>query len=319
MITLEFVYIVAGALFAVIAALSAADRAAPRRWRNTAFWALFAVSFLVGSRLGDFGNGLLVIAIAAVATAGLGHSKPATTSPDERKAGAALFGNRLFAIALIIPFVAMAGTLAVKLPGVDWPAIVDVKQVSIIALTLGAVIALIVGMAVIRPPLLAPAQEARRLMDQIGWAGALPQMLAALGAVFAIAGVGKVIGTLTAQVIPVDSALAVVAAYCIGMALFTVIMGNAFAAFPVMTAGIGIPLIVLRFGGDPSIMAAIGMLSGFCGTLVTPMAANFNLVPAALLELPDRYGVIKVQAPTAAIMLLANILLMYFLVFRHWG
>ena len=43
------------------------------------------------------------------------------------------------------------------------------------------------------------------------------------------------------------------------------------------------------------------------------------MVPAALLELPDRYGVIKVQAPTAAIMLLANILLMYFLVFRHWG
>jgi uncharacterized membrane protein len=319
MITLEFVYIVAGALFAIIAALSAADRAAPRRWRNTAFWALFAVSFLVGSRLGDFGNGLLVIAIAAVATAGLGHSKPATTTPAERQAGAARFGARLFAIALIIPFVAMAGTLAVKIPGVDWPAIVDVKQVSIIALTLGAVIALVVGMAVIRPPLLAPAQEARRLMDQIGWAGALPQMLAALGAVFALAGVGKVIGALTAQVIPVDSALAVVAAYCIGMALFTVIMGNAFAAFPVMTAGIGIPLIVLRFGGDPSIMAAIGMLSGFCGTLVTPMAANFNLVPAALLELPDRYGVIKVQAPTAAIMLLANILLMYFLVFRHWG
>ena len=71
------------------------------------------------------------------------------------------------------------------------------------------------------------------------------------------------------------------------MALFTIIMGNAFAAFPVMTAGIGLPLIVTKFGGDPAIMAAIGMLSGFCGTLMTPMAANFNIVPAALLELPD--------------------------------
>ena len=319
MITLEWVYIVAGVLFAVIAILSALDRANPRRIRNTLFWGLFAVSFLAGSHLGDFGNGLLVLGLALVATFGLGLGKPATTSKEERQAGAARWGNGLFAIALIIPAVAVAGAFGVKIPNVDWAAIVEVKQVTVIALTLGALAALAVGMAVLRPPPLAPAQEARRLMDSIGWAGALPQMLAALGAVFALAGVGKVIGHLTAGVIPIDSRLAVVAAYCIGMALFTVIMGNAFAAFPVMTAGIGLPLIVGRFGGDPAVMAAIGMLSGFCGTLVTPMAANFNIVPAALLELPDRYGVIKVQAPTAAIMLLANIALMYFLVFRHWG
>jgi uncharacterized membrane protein len=100
------------------------------------------------------------------------------------------------------------------------------------------------------------------------------------------------------------------------MALFTMVMGNAFAAFPVMTAAIGLPLIVHKFGGDPSVMGAIGMLSGFCGTLLTPMAANFNIVPAALLELKDRNGVIKVQAPTALWLLAANTVLMYALVFR---
>jgi uncharacterized membrane protein len=84
-----------------------------------------------------------------------------------------------------------------------------------------------------------------------------------------------------------------------------------------MTAGIGLPLIVKKFGGDPAIMASIGMLSGFCGTLMTPMAANFNIVPAALLELPDRNAVIKVQVPTAIPLLIGNMLLMYFLVFRH--
>jgi len=63
-------------------------------------------------------------------------------------------------------------------------------------------------------------------------------------------------------------------------------------------------------------MGSIGMLSGFCGTLVTPMAANFNIVPAALLELPDRNAVIKAQIPTAIPLLIANTLLMYFLVFR---
>ena len=91
---------------------------------------------------------------------------------------------------------------------------------------------------------------------------------------------------------------------------------NAFAAFPVMTAGLGLPLIVGKFGGDPAIMGAIGMLSGFCGTLMTPMAANFNLVPAALLGLKDRYAVIKVQIPTALLVLAANTALMYALVFR---
>jgi uncharacterized membrane protein len=100
------------------------------------------------------------------------------------------------------------------------------------------------------------------------------------------------------------------------MAVFTVIMGNAFAAFPVMTAAIGAPLIVRKFGGDPAVMGAIGMLSGFCGTLVTPMAANFNIVPAALLELKDRNAVIKVQAPTAGLLLIANTALLYLLVFR---
>ena len=67
---------------------------------------------------------------------------------------------------------------------------------------------------------------------------------------------------------------------------------------------------------DPAAVAAIGMLSGFCGTLMTPLAANFNLVPPALLELPDRYAVIKAQIPTAIPLLLANMVLMYVLAFR---
>jgi uncharacterized membrane protein len=99
------------------------------------------------------------------------------------------------------------------------------------------------------------------------------------------------------------------------MALFTVIMGNAFAAFPIMTAAIGWPVLVEQFHGNPPAVFAIGMLAGFCGTLCTPMAANFNVVPAALLEMTDRYGAIKAQLPTAVPLLVANIALMYFLAF----
>jgi uncharacterized membrane protein len=49
---------------------------------------------------------------------------------------------------------------------------------------------------------------------------------------------------------------------------------------------------------------------------MTPMAANFNIVPAALLELPDKNAVIKAQLPTALPLLGANIVLLYFLMYR---
>jgi uncharacterized membrane protein len=95
------------------------------------------------------------------------------------------------------------------------------------------------------------------------------------------------------------------------MVVFTMIMGNAFAAFPVMAAAIGVPILVHQDGGNAAVIGAVGMLSGFCGTLMTPMAANFNIVPAALLELKDQYAVIKAQVPTAVPLLIANILILY--------
>lgn len=52
---------------------------------------------------------------------------------------------------------------------------------------------------------------------------------------------------------------------------------------------------------------------GGSSALLTPMAANFNIVPTALLYLPDRNAVIKAQIPTALPLLGTNILLLYFL------
>jgi uncharacterized membrane protein len=248
---------------------------------------------------------------------GLGQGKGESASREEREASARRWGNKLFIPALTIPLVTVLGTFVFKKITLNGSPLVDVKQVTVISLAIATLIALAVGMVMLRPPLTAPIREARRLLDAVGWAAVLPQMLAALGALFAIAGVGTVVSGLAQRWIPLDNPFVVVLTYTVGMAVFTMIMGNAFAAFPVMTAGIGLPLIVQRFGGDPTIMAAIGMLSGFCGTLMTPMAANFNIVPTALLELPDENAVIKVQIPTALLLLGANILLMNFLVFRH--
>lgn len=156
------------------------------------------------------------------------------------------------------------------------------------------------------------SNEGRRLLDAIGWAAILSQFLAALGFLFDKAGVGKVVAEMVSSIVPTESTLATVVAYCVGMALFTMIMGNAFA---VITTGIGIPLVIQLHGADPAIAGVIAMLSGYCGTLMTPMAANFNVVPAALLEMSDKNGVIKSQIATAFPLLLLTIFLMYYLAF----
>jgi uncharacterized membrane protein len=321
MITLQWLYIFAGLTFLAFAVLSAGDRANPKRLGNTAFWSLLAASFLFGSYLSDLANGLLVVALAVIAGfKWLGQGRPSTTGPEERQASAERRGDWLFVPALLIPVVALLGALVLDKTVIFGVPLFGPEQPTLIALGLGVAAGLVLAVAWLRPPVLAPLQEGRRLMDAVGWAGVLPQMLASLGAVFVIAGVGDRIGELFATYLPLDHRLLAVVAYCIGMALFTFIMGNAFAAFPVMTAAVGLPIVVGQFGGDPAIVCAIGMLSGFCGTLLTPMAANFNVVPAALLDLPDREapfnGVIRVQAPTAALVLIVNIALMYLLAFR---
>jgi uncharacterized membrane protein len=300
-----------------IAVVNLRDKTSAKRYNNAAFWGIYAVTFLAGSYLPNFVNGLLVIAMVSIVAIGkLGAAPPEQTTRAEREASAARWGNRLFIPALTIPAVALLGTFTLKGLHLNGVALVDPKQVTLISLGLATVVALIVGIVLLRPPPSAPIIEARRLMDAVSWAAVLPQMLAALGAMFALAGVGPIVAGILARWIPLDTTFAVVATYTIGMALFTSIMGNAFAAFPVMTAAIGLPLIVHRFGGNVVIMAAVGMLSGFCGTLVTPMAANFNIVPAALLELPDQHAVIKVQIPSALMILAANTAIMYLFVFR---
>lgn len=316
MITLEYVYILGGLFFAAVAILSVRDRTNPKRLGNAAFWAFLAASFLFGSRLGDVANGILALGLILTGGMGLLGRGKHTVDLDERRRSAERRGNWLFAPALVIPVTALLGTVLLRNVRVAGLALIDPKQATVISLALGIVIALGVAMTWLKPRFDTPLEEGRRLADTIGWAAILPQMLASLGAIFALSGVGHAVGSLATQYFPLEVPLVSVIVYCFGMAAFTIIMGNAFAAFPVMTAAIGLPFILHKFGGNPAVMGAIGMLSGFCGTLATPMAANFNIVPAALLELRDRYAVVKVQIPTAIPLLLVNTALMYLLVFR---
>ncbi|HEU0042939.1 DUF979 domain-containing protein [Sphingomonas sp.] len=296
MIGLQFIYTVAGVMFALYALVSLYDR----RPANGAFWALLALSFLAGDRIADVGNGVLVLALVALAASGAMRGGRAGT--DERPRGRAIFLPML-----IVPAVALIGALAFRGPN----ALVDPKNATLVSLVAGALIALAVTCAWLRPAPSTPVREGLRLMDSIGWAAILPQMLASLGAIFTLAGVGQVVGGLVDHAIPAGSIIGAVAVYAVGMALFTMVIGNAFAAFPVMLAAVGLPLLIRRYGGDPAAVAALGMLAGFCGTLMTPMAANFNIVPAVLLDLSDRNGVIRAQIATALPLLAVNIAILY--------
>jgi uncharacterized membrane protein len=317
MITMGWLYVFTGAIFASFAVASGRNAGNPKRWGNAAFWSLLAISFWFGDLLGDLGNGVLVLALVALAGFHLlGRAPGESTSVEERELFSQRHGNKLFLPALIIPFTAFIGTLLFDYTPLKGVGIIDPKAVTLVLLGIGVIVALIVCHAWLKPLALAAIDEGGRLADAIGWALVLPQMLAALGAVFAAAGVGTIIGHAAESIIPQGSIFLAVLLYAIGMVIFTMIMGNAFAAFPVMVAAIGFPILIQQDGGKAAVIGAVGMLAGYCGTLMTPMAANFNIVPAALLELKNEYGVVRVQIATAIPLLIANIVILYVAGFR---
>ena len=304
MLTLDHVYLLCGIYLVLFGVLSFGDSKNLKRFGTGLFWLVYGITFLGGSALGNENAGWMVILMAVIVAAKqMGHGDYHETSKEEKNASAQQLGNRL-----LIPVLAV-GVITLILAATT-------KLGALVSFGIASIVAIVIALAITRGAPLQTFHEGRRLIDAIGWAAILSQLLAALGSLFAKAGIGKIVSDIVASAIPTESALAVVIAYCLGMAIFTIIMGNAFAAFAVITSGIGIPLVIVAHGANPLIVAPIAMLAGYCGTLMTPMAANFNIVPAALLEMQSKYGVIRAQIPLAISLLAANILLMYFLGFH---
>ncbi|MFC4728208.1 DUF979 domain-containing protein [Coralloluteibacterium thermophilus] len=316
MITLGLIYWITGAYLALIAWRTLRDRGNPRRFAGGLFWGLLALVTAVGERLPPLWVGIVVVVLAGIAgLGGLRRGSVAEAPPARRAADAARLGNRLFWPALAIPLVTLLLAVVLDEAEVFGLRLLGGPQPTLIALAVACLVGTAMACMLTRSSPLRAVEDSRRLLDAIGWAALLPLLLATLGSVFAGAGVGETVAGMTAAVVPPESRVAALAAFALGMVVFTVIMGNAFAAFPVMMAGIGLPLLVHGHGADAAPLAALGMLSGYCGTLLTPMAANFNLVPAALLELPP-YAVIRAQVATALPLLACNVVLMYIFVFR---
>jgi uncharacterized membrane protein len=323
MLKVEYLYWLVGAFLIAAAWFNLRER----HYTMAAFWMILAGPFVFGDAIlaaslrGEawpaqlMGVGVVALGLLA-ARGGLRIKADGPGEREERERQATQIGNRLFAPALAIPLLTLLLFFAGRHVSIGDVPLLDPKALTLTALGLASVLALVGAVRVTRARPLESILQGRRLLDSLGWAVLLPMILATLGGVFAATGVGETIAAVASAVIPIDSRMACLLAFALGMVAFTIIMGNAFAAFPVMMAGIGLPLLILRHGADPAILGAIGMLTGYCGTLLTPMAANFNIVPAVLLELPDQYGVIRSQVPTALVLMAVNILLMAVLVFR---
>lgn len=299
---LEFFFILTGFLLIYTAGSVFVDKTHPTRLGTTLFWLLLGVIFAIGNFIPYTLSGIMLLVIGVLTLlkqVKLGHVRPVEEAEAEKASDR--IGNWVFLPVVVLAVVAVSVAQFTELGG----------QVGI---GIGAVVSLMTGILVTRATPKTVMDDSNRMIQQVGTTGILPQLLAALGVIFTAAGVGEVIAGGISTVLPEGNRFLGVVAYCLGMVIFTMIMGNAFAAFTVITAGIGVPFVIAQ-GGDPVIAGALAMTVGFCGTLLTPMAANFNALPAALLEMKSETGVIKEQTPLALIMIVVHIALMYFWAF----
>ena len=268
------------------------------------FWTILGIIFIFGEAIPyKVTGGLLVILAIITVTKQLHIGKFENISSQFKIAQSEKLKNKIFIPAVLIGIAAFL-ILQFKIGKTAIPPALGIGGGSLVALLAAAII--------IKPKFSETNEDTSKLLMQIGATAILPQLLAALGAVFTKAGVGKVIAASISSVVPTGNIFIGIVIYAIGMVIFTMIMGNAFAAFSVITAGIGIPFII-KNGGNPAVIGALGMTAGYCGTLMTPMAANFNIVPASILEIKDKYGIIKVQVPMALLLLVTHIILMLLL------
>lgn len=301
-VLLFVIYAIIGVICVSLAVSAMRSKNQPARIGTFLFWSVLGAIFILGDYIPANVVGMLIVLMAILsATKQVKLVSLKTTTEEFKKESAAKVGNKLFIPALVLAILAFVIAQFTNLGSYN-------------AIGLSGMGALIVILIISKSNIWEANQEATRLLSQVGPTAILPQILAALGTLFTIAGVGDVIASGVSQVIPEGNIWLGVTAYCVGMALFTAVMGNAFAAFSVITAGIGVPF-VFALGGNPLIAGALALTAGFCGTLLTPMAANFNIVPASILNLKNQYGVIKAQAVFAIIMLIIHIILMRFLAF----
>lgn len=301
-ILLEVFYLLIGIILSITSIRVFLDKNFKYRLGTSAFWLLMAILFAFGNYLPSAITGVIILIIGILT--GFKQVRISSLKPlDETFAqiSSERIGTKIFLPCIVLALVAVLISQYTTLGG-----LVGICIASVLAIALAMIFTGISKKNAI--------EDTDRMVQQVGTSVFLPQLLAALGVIFDRSGVGEILSSRISYIVPENNILAGVIAYGLGMVIFTMVMGNSFAAFTVITSGIGIPFVIMQ-GGDPVIAAATALTIGSCGTLMTPMAANFNILPAALLEMKNTYGIIKKQILFAITMIILQILLIYFWAF----
>ena len=299
---LQIFYIMIGLYMGLTMVFTIKDKNHKTRIGTALFWGILSAVFMFGDYIPSQIVGALVIVIAVLSATkqiNIGTLKQLDETFATLKAEK--LGLKIFIPSLSIAIIAMLIASFTDFSGT-------------VAIGISSTLTLVLTFVITKAKPKELLEDSNRMYQSMGSFVILPQLLASLGVLFTAAGVGDKISAIISGVIPTGNVLVGVIAYCVGMAVFTAIMGNAFAAFSVITVGVGLPFVFAQ-GGDPVVCSVLALTAGYCGTLLTPMAANFNILPAALLELKDKNAVIKAQAPIAIILLVTHIFLMYTLGF----
>ena len=299
---LQIFYIMLGLYMGITMVFTLKDENHKTRIGTAQFWGILSVTFIFGDYIPSQIVGAFVIVIAILSATkqiNIGTLKQLDETFATLKAEK--LGLKIFIPSLSIAVIAMLIASFTTLPGT-------------VAIGISSTVTLILTFIITKAKPKELLEDSNRMYQSMGSFVILPQLLASLGVLFTAAGVGDKISDIISGVIPTGNILVGVIAYCIGMAVFTAIMGNAFAAFSVITVGVGLPFVFAQ-GGDPVVCSVLALTAGYCGTLLTPMAANFNVLPAAILELKDKNAVIKAQVPISIALLVIHIFLMYTLGF----
>ncbi len=298
---MEIIYMFIGFMVVYTAVKNLRDKENPSRMGTFVFWFVLGILMAFGRWLPDVASGVLVLVMCVPAILHkVKKGKTDAPAKADTQAAFAAVGMKIFVPALSIGVLAVGAALTTKTLG--FSALNGVA----IGVFVAAVFLMIFNKKNTPMVLL---KDSERMLSTVGPLSMLPMLLACLGAVFTAAGVGDVVASLVERIIPAGNVNVGIVVYAFGMMLFTMIMGNAFAAITVMTVGIGGPF-VLAYGANPVVIGMLALTCGFCGTLCTPMAANFNTVPVALLDMKKQFGVIKNQVPIAIVMILVQIIMM---------